>query len=76
VGDGRYFEFYLQQVTEEMISVRDKVFTCRRIECGFSGIIGLFVPKMVFWVDEKSKIPVKQDMMGRSIIELENIHFR
>ena len=54
--------------------MRGKTFECIKIECGFTGIIGLFVPKMVFWVDEKTLIPVKQDMMGGSIIELEMVY--
>jgi hypothetical protein len=29
---------------------------------------------MVFWVDEETLIPVKQDMMGGSIIELEMVY--
>ena len=74
VGDGRFFELYIQRVNKEKISVRDRIFECSKIECGFTGIIGLFVPKMVFWVDEETLIPVKQEMMGGSIIELEMVY--
>ena len=74
VGDGRFFEIYIQKVNDEKIIVGDRTFECKKIECGFTGIIGLFVPKMVFWVDEKTRIPVKQDMMGGAIIELEMVY--
>ena len=69
VGDGKKFGLYLQRVGTEEVRVGDRVYSCSKIEMGFSGLIGLLAPKMVFWVDGPSKIPVRQDMMGGSIIE-------
>jgi hypothetical protein len=74
VGDGRTFGLYIQKIDREEVLVRERSYACSKIECGFSGIIGLFAPKLLFWVDEKSRIPVKQDMMGGSIIEVERIY--
>ena len=53
------------------VEVGANFYRCSKIELGFSGVIGLLLPKMVFWVDDGSKIPVLQDMMGGSIIEYE-----
>jgi hypothetical protein len=74
VGDGRTFGLYIQEIDREVVLVGGRSYTCSKIECGFSGIIGLFAPKLLFWVDEKSRIPVKQDMMGGSIIEVERVY--
>jgi len=69
VGDGKKIGLYLQRLGTETVQMGDRFYSCSKVELGFSGVIGLFVPKMVFWVDDVSKIPVRQDVMGGSIIE-------
>jgi len=39
-----------------------------------TALIGLLAPKMMFWVNERIWIPVRQDMMGGSIIEIDRVH--
>jgi hypothetical protein len=73
VGDGRKLGLYLQRVGTVTVQVRERSYTCSKVELGFSGVIGLLVPKMVFYVDNGSKLPVRQDMMGGSIIEYEPV---
>jgi hypothetical protein len=69
VGDGKKLGLYLQRVGTVTVQVRERFYTCSKVELGFSGVIGLLVPKMVFYVDDGLKLPVRQDMMGGSIIE-------
>jgi len=69
VGNGKKLGLYVQRLGTETVRVGGKLYSCSKIEMGFSGLIGLLVPKMVFWVDERTKIPIRQDMMGSSIIE-------
>ncbi len=74
IMNGRKMDIFIQVVNREAIRVRDRIYNCYKLECGFMGIIGLFVPKLIFWVDEGTKIPVKYNMMGSSIIELDTIY--
>ncbi|MBN2322882.1 MAG: hypothetical protein JXQ30_04045 [Spirochaetes bacterium] len=73
VGDGRKLGLYLQRIGAESVQVKGRVYACSKFEMGMSGVIGLFVPKMVFYVDDGSKLPVRQKMMGGSIIEYEPV---
>lgn len=74
VGDGKRLGLYLQRIDRETVTVGGRSYECSRIEMGFSGLIGLVVPKMMFWVDERALIPIRQDMMGGSIIEIDKIN--